>query len=62
VTFNVFIKQDGMAMQFIKNPTEVVHLVAVTLHKYDIKNIKNPTEAVILAAATHKKSKKNSNK
>ena|GEM_PF-5600015 len=51
-----------MAMQFIKNPTEVVHLVAVTLHKYDIKNIKNPTEAVILAAATHKKSKKNSNK
>ena len=48
------VKQDGWAIQYIKNPSEAVQLAAVSQNGRAIQFIKNPTDvARMLAAVKH---------
>ena len=44
------VKQDGYAIDYIKNPSEAVQLAAVKQNGNAIRFIKNPSEAVQMAA------------
>ena len=44
------VKEDGFAIQYIKNPSEKVQLAAVKRNRLAIRYIKNPSEEVQLEA------------
>ena len=47
------VKQDGGAIEYIKNPSLEVQLAAVNQNAYAIQDIKNPSPEVQLAAVNH---------
>ena len=55
VQYAALARHDGMAIEYIKNPSEEIQLKVVNINGRLIKHIDNPTEDVVLAAVKQNK-------